>query len=115
MTRIVSGGGINSNKTTSAKGSQKVEPRSRAINPASVSTMGLAVQFKKPELEMGPGYKSKPEGDTGLRGKYNSATSGPGSLRTTYAAGSQSATPAAREMSPSRDVFMERPNKSNRP
>jgi hypothetical protein len=94
--RIKSGGGISSNKTVQSRSGYKVEPKSKAINPASVSTLGISTQFKKPNLEMGSGYRTKPEGDTGLRGNYNSATSGPGSQRTTYKAGSQSATPAPR-------------------
>jgi hypothetical protein len=113
--KIKSGGGISSNKTVQSRSGYKVEPKSSAINPASVSTLGISTAFKKPPLEMGKGYASKPQGDTGLRGTYNPDASGRGSLRTTFKAGSQSATPAAKEMAPSRDYLNERPNKSNRP
>lgn len=103
----LTGGGISSNKTVQSRSGYKVEPKARAINPASVSTLGISTQFKKPNLEMGKGYSTKPQGDTGLRGNYNSATSGPGSLRTTYKAGSQSVTPSATGMPGGRDTLAE--------
>src|SRR6516164_11825799 len=105
--KIKSGGGINSNRTVQSRSGYKVEPKSVKINPASVATIGVSTQFKKPNLEMGKGYATKPQGDTGLRGNYNSATSGPGSLRTTYKAGSQSATPSATGMPGGRDTLAE--------
>ena len=114
MVKVLSGGGYTSNKLVQSKG-YKTEPKSKAVDPASVSTLGVSTQFKKPDLVSGPGYQTKPMGETGSRGVYNSATSGPGSLRTTYKAGSQSSTPPAREMSPSRDYFNERPNRRDRP
>jgi len=62
----LTGGGISSNKTVQSRSGYKVEPKARAINPASVSTLGISTQFKKPNLEMGKGYSPKPQGDTGL-------------------------------------------------
>jgi hypothetical protein len=114
---IMSGGGINSNKTVQSRAGVKVEPRSRAIDPASVATLGVSTAFKRPNLEMGPGYTTKAQGNTGIA----NATKGPpgaapgGMGRTIYASGSQSPTPPAKEMAPSRDYLNERPNKGNRP
>lgn|SRR5262249_12005969 len=114
--RIKSGGGINSNKTVQSKSGQKVEPRSRAMSPEAVGQQGASLAFARKPLEQGAGYTPGEMGDTGIaKATYNPATSGPGSLRTTYASGSQSPTPPAREMAPGRNVFNERPNKGNRP
>jgi hypothetical protein len=107
--KIQSGGGITSNKYKTSKSGQKVEPKSRAINPASVSTLGLAVQFKKPNLEMGPGYTTKPQPATGIANATKGpAGAGPGGYgRTIYGSGSQSPTPPAREMPQGRDTLAE--------
>jgi hypothetical protein len=88
MTKI-SGGGIRSNKLVQST-KWKQEPKPKVVNPASVSTLGLAVQFPKPKLETGVGYQTKPVPPSGIPGKYNAATSGPGSLRTVHRSGSQS-------------------------
>jgi hypothetical protein len=114
MVTIKSGGGINSNKTVQSRSGGKVEPRSTAINPAGISQRDVATAFRKERVEVGPGYSPAKMPPTGVRGSFNSATSGPASQRHVYPAGSQSATPAAREMLAGR-TFDERPNKSNRP
>ena len=109
----LSGGGITSNKYKTSKSGQKVEPVTHRGNVAGVAQQGMATAFRKEPLIQGKG-ESGPMPATGVRGTYNSATSGPGSGRTVYPSGSQGATPAAREMPPGR-TFDERPNKSNRP
>ena len=114
MVTIKSGGGINSNKTVQSQSSYKVEPISKAGNVAGVAQQGMATAFRKEPLIQGKGYESGPMPATGVRGIYNSATSGPGSGRTVYPSGSQGAIPLAREISPGR-TFDERPNKDNRP
>src|SRR5262245_24295320 len=110
MVKVVSGGGYNCKVTSSKKASWKTEPKSKAIDTAAGSTMGISTAFKKPSLEMGPGYTTKAMPATGLRGTYNAATQGPSSQRTVYKAGSQSATPEAHGM-PAGRSFDERPNK----
>jgi len=44
MVTIKSGGGINSNQTVQSRSGAKVEPKSRAIDPASVATIGASTQ-----------------------------------------------------------------------
>ena len=105
----LTGGGYGSRQASNVKASAKVEPKSRAINPASVATLGVSTQFKKPELEMGPGYTTKAQGDTGIansvKGPSGAAPGGMG--RTIYRSGSQSPTPPAREMAPGRNTLAE--------
>jgi hypothetical protein len=101
----LTGGGIQSNKYVTSKAGQKVEPKAKAINPAAVAAQGLAVQFKKPDLEQGPGYSGSAMAPTGSRGVYNAATSGPGSLRTTYKHGTQSACPEAKPLPVGKKTF----------
>ena len=112
--RIKSGGGITSNKYVTSKGGQKVEPVSKAMSPAGVGQQGISTAFAKSPIEQGPGYSPGKMPSTGIaQAKYNPATTGPGSLRTTYRSGSQSPTPQAREMPPGRG-FDERPNLKDR-
>src|SRR6516162_6407190 len=87
----LTGGGYGSRQASNVKASAKVEPKSRAINPASVATLGISTQFRKPNLEMGPGYTTKAQGDTGIaNSKKGPAGAGPGGYgRTIYASGSQ--------------------------
>jgi hypothetical protein len=87
--KIKSGGGITSNKLVQAKG-YKTEPKPHAVNPVSVSTLGVATQFKKPPLVQGKGCSTAPMPATGGPGVYNAAKQGPGSLRTVYKSGLQS-------------------------
>ena len=114
MVTIKSGGGINSNKTVQSRSGYKTEPHSTAIDPAGVSQRDVSTAFRKTPVEVGPGYSPGKMPATGVRGTYNSSTSGPASQRTVYPSGSQSSTPPAREIPPGR-TFDERPNKSNRP
>src|SRR5262249_6121353 len=95
----------------------KQEPVSDKGNPAGVAQQGMAVAFKKEPITSGGGYEPGKMEATGIAGaRKGPAGPGPGGgSRTIYKAGSQSPTPPAREMSPSRDYFIERPNKSNRP
>jgi hypothetical protein len=112
----LTGGGINSNKAVQSRSGGKVEPKTHAGNVAGVAQQGISTAFRKEPITQGKGYEPQKMGDTGIaKATYNPATSGPGSLRTTYASGSQSPTPPAREMGPGQDVFVERPNKNNRP
>jgi hypothetical protein len=92
MVRIMSGGGITSNKYKTSKAGQKVEPTTHKANVPSVAQQGMAVQFEKKPLTQGPGsgYEPKPIPATGIPGKYNAATQGPGSQRTVYRSGAQS-------------------------
>jgi len=117
MVKVMSGGGINSNKTVQSRSGAKVEPRSTAIDPAGVSQRDVSTAFRRTPVEVGPGYSTKPQGDTGIaNARKGPPGAGPGGGgRTIYASGSQSPTPPAREMPPGRDVFNERPNKGNRP
>ena len=107
--KIKSGGGIQSNKTVQSQSAWKVEPKSKAINPASAAQLGRAEQFRKPPLEAGPGYTTKPQGSAGIAG----ARQGPAALvpggnsRTIFKSGSQCPTPAAREMPKGRDTLAE--------
>ena len=112
----LTGGGYGSAKHVEAKG-YKTEPKPRAANVAGVAQQGVSTAFKKEPLFNGPGYSTRPQGDTGIANATKGlAGAGPGGFgRTIYASGSQGLTPTAREMSPSRDVFNERPNKGNRP
>jgi hypothetical protein len=106
MPKIVSGGGITSNRyVTTREG--KVEPKSTAISPAGVSQAGVSTAFKKENVEQGKGYTPGPMPATGVKGTYNSASQGPGSGRTIYGSGSQSATPQAKEMPKGRDTLAE--------
>ena len=114
MATILTGGGYGSRQHIDKKAGQKVEPVTHRGNVAGVAQQGMATAFRKEPLIQGKGYESGPMPATGVRGTYNSATSGPGSGRTVYPSGSQGATPVAREMPPGR-TFDERPNKSDRP
>ena len=106
---ILSGGGINSNKTVQSKSSGKVEPKARAVDVDAMAQQGLATQFPKREMFNGPGYTPKPQGDTGIAGATKGPSgAGPGGYgRTIYAKGSQSPTPPAREMPAGRDTLSE--------
>jgi hypothetical protein len=107
MPKIVSGGGISSNKYHTSKAGQKVEPVSRKVSEAAAAQLGRAEQFKKPPLEAGRGYTPAAMAPTGVRGTFNSASQGPGSGRTIHPSGSQSPTPQAREMPKGRDTLSE--------
>jgi hypothetical protein len=54
------------------------------------SPLGASTQFVKQPLQAGKGYEPKSMGPTGVPGKYNAATQGPGSGRTVHPSGSQS-------------------------
>jgi hypothetical protein len=87
--KIKSGGGITSNKYVTNK-APKVEPKSKAMSPEATAQLGAATAFKKPPLVAGKGYTPGALGPTGVgKATTSTATSGPGSGRTTYASGSQ--------------------------
>jgi hypothetical protein len=90
MVKLTSGGGINSNKVVQSKKGQKDEPVTHKANVDAVAQQGMAVQFKKEPLTEGRGYEPKAMGPTGVPGKYNASTQGPGSGRTIHPTGSQS-------------------------
>jgi hypothetical protein len=104
MPKIVSGGGISSNKYVTSKAGGKVEPVSRKASPAGAAQLGAAVQFRKEPLEAGKGYSPGEMPATGVKGTFNSASQGPGSGRTVYGSGSQSPTPQAKEMPEGRNT-----------
>jgi hypothetical protein len=108
----LTGGGIQGSKVVQSKSAGKVEPKAKAVNPASTAQLGMSVQFKKPNLEMGPGYTPKSQGATGIAGaRQGPSGAAPGGMgRTIFPSGSQSPTPPAREM-PAGRGFDERPNK----
>jgi hypothetical protein len=109
MRTILSGGGINSNKTLQSKAGGKVEPKAKAVNPAGAAQQGLAVQFEKQPLEAGKGYSPGKMGSTGIANASKGPSgAGPGGYgRTIYKSGSQSPTPQAREMPAGRDILSE--------
>src|SRR6516225_9396840 len=111
----LTGGGTQSNKVVQNSKGQKVEPTSHAANVAGVAQQGMATAFKKEPLIQGKGYEPGQMGPTGIaNASKGPAGAGPGGYgRTIYKSGSQSPTPPAREMSPSRDYLLERPNKGN--
>jgi len=86
----LTGGGIQS-RVVSNVYRPKVEPVANKASPAGAAQLGAAVQFRKEELvQRGAGYNPAGVPATGVPGKYNAKTQGPGSQRTTYAHGSQS-------------------------
>jgi hypothetical protein len=105
----LTGGGISGNKVVQSRSGGKVEPKARAVNPEAVVQQGMATAFPKREMFNGPGYTTKPQGDTGIAGATKGpAGAGPGGYgRTIYKAGSQSSTPQAREMPAGRDTLSE--------
>jgi len=86
---ILSGGGITSNKYTTSKSGQKVEPVTHRGNPAGVAQQGISTAFRKEPITQGKGYEPAAMGPTGVRGTFNPATQGPGSQRTVHPKGSQ--------------------------
>ena len=104
----LTGGGINSRQVVQSNAGRKVEPTSTKINPAGVAQQGMATAFRKEPIEQGRGYTPGPQRETGIaQAKYNPATTGPGSLRTTYRSGSQSPTPPAHPIGPTKDTLAE--------
>jgi hypothetical protein len=87
----------------------KVEPKAKAINPASAGQLGASTQFVKPPLVQGPGYNPKPMGSTGIANAQQGHSGvGPGGGgRTIYKSGSQSPTPEARDMPEGRNTLGE--------
>ena len=106
---ILSGGGINSNKTVQSKAGQKVEPKARSVSPEGIGQFGLSHQFRPKEIFNRPGYTPQKQGGTGIaNARKGHAGPGPGGGgRTIFPSGSQSPTPPAREMSPGRDTLSE--------
>src|SRR5262249_18450264 len=84
------GGGYGGSQHKDVK-AWKTEPKPKAIDPASVSTIGVSTQFKKPALEMGPGYRQSAMPPTGIpNATKGPAGAGPGGFgRTIYKSGSQ--------------------------
>src|SRR4051812_48099796 len=97
--KIKSGGGITSNKFSTAR-TGKQEPKSHKVSVEATAQLGRSVQFKKPNLERGKGY-SPPTGVT------DPCKIGPGAGRQSYPSGSQSPTPEAKEMPKGRDTLSE--------
>lgn len=80
--RAKSGGGLTSNKLRESK-APKIEPRSKAVSPASADLIGQTVGFKKPPLVSGPGL-------AGPVGPTNNLVNGPkGQGRNVHQCGSQ--------------------------
>jgi hypothetical protein len=106
---ILTGGGYKSVQHKDMRAGWKTEPKPKAIDPASVSTLGMSTQFKKPDLVSGPGYRTGPQQSTGIgNARKGPAGAGPGGMgRTIYKSGSQSPTPPAREIPKGRDTLAE--------
>jgi hypothetical protein len=106
--KIKSGGGIQSNKLVQSQ-KWKQEPKPKAVNPASAAQLGRSEQFRKPPLEQGKGYETKPMAATGIaNARKGPAGAAPGGMgRTIYRSGSQSPTPAPRAIGPTRDTLSE--------
>jgi hypothetical protein len=104
--KIKSGGGYSSNKTVHSQG-YKTEPKARTGNVAGVAQQGLATAFKKEPITSGRGYEPGPMPKTGSRGEFNAAATGPGSGRTIYKHGTQTANPPATGMPAGRDILSE--------
>jgi hypothetical protein len=96
--KIVSGGGLASNKLVQSR-SAKTEPKSHKVSVPAIAQIGRAVQFEKPKLEAGRGLQ--PKGPTSNLGQ------GPGANRVLHPHGSQQRTPEAREMPKGRDTLRE--------
>ena len=88
MVKILTGGGYKSRNVSNVY-EPKTEPITHKGNPAGVAQQGLAVRFRKEPITSGKGYEPEKMPPTGVAGKYNAATQGPGSQRTTYARGTQ--------------------------
>jgi hypothetical protein len=109
MVKMVSGGGITSNKYVTSKAGAKVEPVSRKANPAGAAQQGMATQFEKEKLIQGKGYTPGQMGPTGIaNARQGHSGAGPGGgNRTIYGSGSQSPTPQAKDMPKGRDTLSE--------
>lgn len=97
--KIISGGGIQSNKFSTTRAG-KQEPISRSVNPAGVSQAGVSTAFKKEPMIRGKGY-SAPTGVT------DPCKIGPGAGRQIYKSGSQQRAPTVGPMEPTRDTLRE--------
>jgi len=103
---ILSGGGLTSNKLKQIKAS-KVEPRAKAISPEAAGQQGSATAFVKRPLVSGSGYQAGAMGPTGIA-NARQGPSGPGpggGSRMIYKSGSQSPTPAPKEMEKGHDIL----------
>ena len=107
MVKIKSGGGISSNRTVQSRNGMKVEPVTHKGNVSGVAQQGRSLAFARDPITQGKGYEPGKMTATGLRGTYNPATQGPSSQRTTYKAGSQSATPSTTGMPAGRNTLAE--------
>jgi hypothetical protein len=108
MVKVMSGGGITSNKYQTSRLGQKVEPVAKAANVGGVAQQGMATAFKKEPLMQGKGYEPGKVGATGIaNARQGPAEAGPGSNRVIYKSGSQSPTPAPTPMTPGRDILSE--------
>ena len=105
----LTGGGINSAKTVQSRSGYKVEPKPRSVSPDGIGQVGLSHPFKPKPLFNGPGYRTGPQGDTGIanatKGPSGAAPGGMG--RTIYRSGSQSPTPTAMGMPVGRNTLAE--------
>ena len=104
---IMSGGGINSNKTVQSRSEYKVEPKTHAGNVAGVAQQGISTAFRKEPITQGKGYEPAAMGTVDRPSYQGPTTPAPGSNRTIYPSGLQSKTPRAREMAPGRDILSE--------
>jgi hypothetical protein len=106
MAKKLTGGGYGSRSVVKST-KPKQEPKGKAVSPGAVDQMGQAVAFKKPPLQGGPGYQTKPQGSTGIAGaRQGHAGVGPGGgSRVIYKSGSQSPTPAPKPMEKGTDIL----------
>jgi hypothetical protein len=106
--KIKSGGGIQSNKYVTSR-KYKSEPIAHKASPAGAAQQGMAVQFRKEPLQAGKGYEPAKVGPTGIaNARQGHSGPGPGGGgRTIYGSGSQSPTPPARPIGPTKDTLAE--------
>ena len=107
--KIKSGGGLNSTKVVQSRSGMKVEPTTHRGNVAGVGQQGAALAFKREPITQGKGYEPSKMGPTGIaNASKGPAGAGPGGYgRTIYKSGSQSPTPAAKEMPAGRNTLAE--------
>jgi hypothetical protein len=116
MVTILAGGGYGSRQHTDKKAGQKVEPVTHKGNVAGVAQTGLSHAFKPGPMTQGKGYEPSKMGPTGIaNASKGPAGAGPGGMgRTIYKSGSQSPTPAAKEMPAGRNTLVARFNQFER-
>jgi hypothetical protein len=107
--KIKSGGGISGKQVVQSQSGWKREPVPKAVSVPAAAQLGRSEQFRKPPLEQGKGYETKPMAATGIANarKGHEGVGPGGGGRMIYKSGSQSPTPPPREMPKGRDTLAE--------